>query len=165
MLFCTLRFNREYYGKTECKNYAKALIDFVVKTCSITMLKMARQEKLFHSLRRFNSYVLTLVTFISETAQEIYYYNARREVRNRLQLFSWYFKIGTKIEMWTLYWDPEVYYIAPVRKTKPKEIKKYPSFYFHNLPTYLIRIVVLTEVEIDLLVSPYVFFQGLIGKM
>lgn len=99
MLFCTLRLNREYYGKTECKNYSKALIDFVVKTCSITRLKMARQEKLFHSLRRFNSYVLTLVTFISETAQEIYYYNARREVRKRLQLFSWYFKIGTKIEM------------------------------------------------------------------
>lgn len=63
------------------------------------MLKTARQEQLFHSLRRFNSYALTLVTFISEVAQEIYYNNARREVRKRLQLFSWYFKMGTKIEM------------------------------------------------------------------
>lgn len=85
---------------------------------------MARQEQLFHSLRRFNSYVLTLVTFISEVAQEIYYYNARREVRKRLQLFSWYFKMGTKIEMWTLCWRPEEYSIAPVKKTKPKETKK-----------------------------------------
>lgn len=99
MLFCTLRLNREYYGKKECENFSIPLIDFVVKTCSITRLKMSRHEQLFHSLRRFNSYVLTLVTFISEVAQEIHYYNARREVRKRLQLFSWYFKIGTKIEM------------------------------------------------------------------
>lgn len=98
MLFRTLRLNREYYGKTECENFSIALIDFVVKTCFITRLQMARQEQLFHSLRRFNSYVLTLVTFISEIAQEIYYNNARRKVGKRMQLFSWYFKMGTKIE-------------------------------------------------------------------
>lgn len=99
MLFCTLRLNRECYGKIESENFSISVIDFVVKTCSITRLQMARQEKLFHSLRGFNSYVLILVTFISEASQEIYYYNARREVRKRLQLFSWYLKIGTKIEM------------------------------------------------------------------
>lgn len=42
---------------------------------------MDSQEQLLCSLRRLNSYVLTLVTFISEDAQEIHYNNARREVR------------------------------------------------------------------------------------
>lgn len=41
---------------------------------------MDRQEQLFHSLRIINSYVLRLVTFVSEDAQEIYY-NTRKEAR------------------------------------------------------------------------------------
>lgn len=135
MLLCASRLTREYCGKTECENFSIPLIDIVVKTCFIARLQMARQEQLFHSLRRFNSYVLTLVTFISEVAQEIYYYNARREVRKRLQLFSWYFKIGTKVEMWTLYWDLEVYNIAPVKKTKPKETKN--TLYFQMQPIHI----------------------------
>lgn len=48
---------------------------------------MDRQEQLFHSLRRFNSYMLTLVTFISEDAQEIYYNNTRREVKKDYNCF------------------------------------------------------------------------------
>lgn len=75
------------WENTECEDLHITLIDFVVKRCFITRLRMDRQEQLFCSLRKLNSYVLTLVTFTSEDAQEIYYNIARREARKDYSCF------------------------------------------------------------------------------
>lgn len=57
---------------TGCKDFHIAFIDFVVKRCFITRLRLDRQEQLFHSLRRFSSCVLAPVTFISDDIQETF---------------------------------------------------------------------------------------------
>jgi len=80
---------------------------------------MDRQEQLFCSLRRFNSYVQTLVTFISEDAQEIYYNNTRREVGKDYNCFPGASEWEQK-EIRTFYFGSKVYSTAHPKKIKPK---------------------------------------------